>query len=133
MIHESVFEIMEKDRSWSYKWRVKAGLMIHESVFEIREKRDRSWPYKRPVKGYKPYACLPDNFGVGWDRNTLRDMKMLEGDAYASAAITIAQLKSATEKNQPLSPEHQNALATLPSSGDCDLPHDMHRAHLSYL
>ncbi|KAI0052938.1 hypothetical protein FA95DRAFT_1601309 [Auriscalpium vulgare] len=84
--------------------QVKAGQMIHESVFQIIEQ-----------EVYEPFARLPDH--LQWDKKTLEASNMLEGDAYASAAITIAQLKSATEKNQPLSPEHQNALATLPSSG----------------
>ncbi|KAI0039159.1 hypothetical protein FA95DRAFT_1612794 [Auriscalpium vulgare] len=82
--------------------QVKAGQMIHESVFEIIEQGD-----------YMPFASLPDN--GRWDRKTLECSNMLEGDAYASAAITLAQLKSATEKNQKMSPEHQNSLTTLAS------------------
>ncbi|KAI0047583.1 WD40 repeat-like protein [Auriscalpium vulgare] len=87
--------------------QVKAGQMIHESVFEIIEHGD-----------YEPFARLPGDIQAGWNRKALSDLNMLEGDAYASAAITLSQLKSATENNRsPLSPEHQNTLATLASSG----------------
>ncbi|KAI0039155.1 WD40 repeat-like protein [Auriscalpium vulgare] len=86
--------------------QVKAGQMIHESVFEI-------------IGGsyYLPLASLPHDLRlVGWDRKALEDLKMIERDVYASAAITIAQLKIANETTQQLSPEHQNTLTTLASS-----------------
>ncbi|KAI0044175.1 WD40 repeat-like protein [Auriscalpium vulgare] len=83
--------------------QVTAGQKIHESVFENIEKGD-----------YTPLAHLPR--GVHWERQALEHLNMLEGDAYASATITLSQLKTNSQNNQRLSPEHQNSLTTLAST-----------------
>ncbi|KAI0041622.1 WD40 repeat-like protein [Auriscalpium vulgare] len=83
--------------------QVKEGQLIHESVFEDMLHGN-----------FKPTARLPDR--LVWDRDVLVNRQMLEGDVYASAAVTLSQVKAATAEEKALHPAHQNALTTLACS-----------------